>query len=96
MLNPPQKEMLMTDPHDDLNYRRLTALAADIKQFAEQFADQLSEEERYLLHDIHAQMRGMAALIGEDNVYRVVNIVVQSAINEYVPLMLRLDKSLAK
>lgn len=71
-----------------LNLRRLSALISDMIHLEEQHSDLLSEDERYLLHDLHAQLRGMQALLSQQDPAHALDGIIHAALCEFVRLQL--------
>lgn len=78
--------MTRTPPKPSLNYLRLTAIAQDVENFVTKHEDRLSEADLSKSHDLHAQLRGMAALIDQEDPGRFINVVNDTAIDWYVCL----------
>ena len=81
----------MTDTTQiELDYLRLTALASDMQDFVKTFDNRLTEDHLYTLHELHAQLRGMSALLVQDDFHKFVNVVIDTALNEFVHIQWKL------
>lgn len=72
-----------------LDSLRLAALAHDIGLLLTECEGELSEDDSYLLCDLRSQLRGMSALLPYDNVHWAVNVILKSAMDEYVRISLK-------
>lgn len=81
--------MPTTTPRE-LDYLRLTALASDIKQLIGEFEDRLCEGDLHALRDLSSQLKGMSSLLIQDDYHWFINLVVKTAMDEYVRINLNL------
>ncbi|TWT67033.1 hypothetical protein Pla123a_44630 [Posidoniimonas polymericola] len=73
-----------------MDYLRLSALAADMGQLLTERQDLLSEDDAHLLFDLRSQLRGMSALLVQDDLHAAVNTIIHLAMHEYVRIKLEL------
>lgn len=83
----------MTDTTQiELDYLRLTALASDMEQFLTECGECLCVNDYQTLFDMSSQLRGMSALLVQEDVHPFINCVVKSSLDEFVRINLTLSK----